>query len=503
MIKTIVVLMVCLYGACGQETKTPVAEIKSAVADAKLAIVESKAPQNVYLSAQPYIVSIEIRATLAAYSDEGTTYGTGSILDKDQGIILTNAHVAKSEGVIDHYDVTLFNGQVVQAQLLYTDPWHDFALLKVNPDDLKEVPASLPTIRNAVNLGEHVFIIGKNENKHFSMHEGTVANPFESTEVLSGQVFRISLNAQGGASGSPVFNSDGKVIGFIYASNGVTSAFAFPIDYALDALDMIKSKKKPTRVGTGVILTLTALEDLVRHDGLAAAKAEELKRKYPLSFSRVLTVSTSLVDSPASKHFKAGDIIVKVNDQEVGPSLYKMDLIINAASADKTVKFDIIRHGKEMTLAVETYNLHEHMVKRMLNFGKAVFYEADDMIVRRTGAPRGVFVSNLKPGGGFFDQIPVLQRKNGANTGLVRIESVDGTPIKSLDDFVKIIPDLMKKRDFYITIRNFGAEFGFNGDIHFSQGEQIKYIPYRSTDGLPELYTFNDDKHVWELKVIQ
>lgn len=464
---------------------------------------ETKGVQNLYLNSQPYIVSIEIRTTLAAYSEEGTTYGTGSILDKEKGIILTNAHVAKPEGVIDHYDVTLFNGRVVQAQLLYADPWHDFALLKVNPDDLKEVPASIPVARNAVNLGEHVFIIGKNENRHFSMHEGTIANPFESTEVLPGQVFRISLNAQGGSSGSPVFNTEGKVVGFIYASNGVTSAFAFPIDYALDALDAIKDGKKPVRVGTGVILTLTALEDLVRHDGLNAATAEELKQKFPLSFSRVLTLSTSLVGSPASTEFKPGDIVMKVNDQEIGPSLYKMDKIINTDGAGKTVKFDIIRHGKEMTLNVGTYNLHERSIKRMLNFGKAIFYETDDMILRRTGAPRGIFVSNLKPGGGFFDQIPVLQRKSGVSLGLVSIESIDGVPIKSLDDFVKIIPNLMKKKDFYMTLRNFGAEFGFNGDIHFSQGEQIKYIPYRTTDGLPELYTFNDEKHVWELAIIQ
>ncbi|MES2252376.1 MAG: trypsin-like peptidase domain-containing protein [Pseudomonadota bacterium] len=460
---------------------------------------------NLYISSQPYIVSIEIRTTLAGYSEEGTTYGTGAILDKDQGYILTNAHVAKPDGVIDHYDVTLHDGTVIQAQLLYADPWHDFAILKADPNMLKSIPNSMPTKRNAVHLGEPVLIIGKNENNHFSSQTGTIASAFETSDVLPGQVFRISLNAQGGASGSPIFNKNGKVIGFLYASNGLTSAFAIPIDYALDALEFIKQGKKPPRFGTGAILGFTALEDLVRYDSFPTDKAEAIKQKFPLAFSRVLNVRTTLKGSPAEEHLMPGDTLIKINGNDVGPSLYSLDRIANeeGEKGAKKITFEIIRHGETKTIDVGLYDLNAYRLKRMLHFGKAVFYEVDDEIVRRTNATRGVFVTNRKPGGGFHDQIPAIHRSSGSSASLVSITNVDGTAIENLDQLIKLLPELMKKKDFYIKIRNFGAEFGYNNEPYFVQNEQIRYIPYRTTDGLPEFYTFNEEKHNWEMQIIQ
>lgn len=461
---------------------------------------------NLYISSQPYIVSIEIRTTLAGYSEEGTSYGTGAILDKEQGYILTNSHVAKPDGVIDHYDVTLHDGTVIKAQLFYVDPWHDFAILKTDPKSLKNIPNSMPTKRNSVHLGAPVLIIGKNENNHFSSQTGTVASAFETSDVLPGQVFRISLNAQGGASGSPVFNAEGKVIGFLYASNGLTSAFAIPIDYALDALDYISKNKTPPRYGTGAIFGFTTLSDLVRYDSFPKDKADEIKQKFPLAFNRVLTVRTSLKGSPAEEHLLAGDTLIKINGQDVSPSLYDLDKITNeeGEKGSKKITFDIIRHGESKKIDVDLYDLNTYTLKRMLHFGKAVFYELDDAIVRRTNAPRGVFVTNRKPGGGFYDQIPAIQRSGGSGTSsLVAITNIDGTPIQTLDDFIKLLPKLMKKKDFYIQIRNFGTEFGYNNEPYFLQNDQIRYVPYCATDGLPELYTFDNEKHIWEMKIIQ
>ena len=462
--------------------------------------------ENLYISSQPYIVSIEIRTTLAGYSEEGTSYGTGAILNKDQGYILTNAHVAKPDGVIDHYDVTLHDGTVIKAQLFYVDPWHDFAILKTDPEKLRNIPNSMPTKRNAVQLGDPVLIIGKNENNHFSSQTGTIASAFETSDVLPGQVFRISLNAQGGASGSPVFNAEGNIIGFLYASNGLTSAFAIPIDYALDVLEYISKNKTPPRYGTGAIFGFTTLSDLVRYDSFPGEKADEIKQKFPLAFSRVLTVRTTLKGSPSEEQLMAGDALIKINGQDIGPSLYDLDKITNeeGAKGSKKITFDIIRHGEPKKIDVGLYDLNTYTLRRMLHFGKAIFYEIDDSIVRRTNAPRGVFVTNRKPGGGFYDQIPAIQRSGGGGTSsLVAIMNIDGNPIQTLDDFIKLLPNLMKKKDFYIKIRNFGTEFGYNNEPYFLQNDQLRYIPYCATDGLPELYTFDNEKHVWEMKIIQ
>lgn len=56
---------------------------------------------------RPYIVSIKTRSTVAAYNSEGTTSGTGSIIDKKNGILLTNAHVVGVDKVVPYYEITL------------------------------------------------------------------------------------------------------------------------------------------------------------------------------------------------------------------------------------------------------------------------------------------------------------------------------------------------------------------------------------------------------------
>jgi hypothetical protein len=124
-------------------------------------------------------------------------------------------------------------------------------------------------------------------------------------------------------------------------------------------------------------------------------------------------------------------------------------------------------------------------------------------MIRRTGARDArVFVTNIRPGGGFFDKIPMLPRSNGSGAALVAITEIEGIPIKTLDDVIACIPDLMKKRDFYIKIKNFGTEFGFSNTLYFSQSEQIRFISYRRADGLPEIYTFDPTNRQWQTTVI-
>lgn len=486
-------------------TQTPVPRDVQQYHEHNKSEIADNSQQSLYLTMQPYIVSIEIRTAEAAYSNPGTSFGTGSILDKEKGIILTNAHVATPDGIIDHYDITLHDGSVCKANLIYFDPWHDFALLQTDPNNLKSIPKSLTTLRQGVQLGEPVLIIGKNENKHFSMQTGTVANPHETTEQLPGECFRISLNAQGGASGSPIINTKGQVIGLLYASNGTTSAFALPIDYALDALDAIIKGEKPKRFGTGAIFQLTTLEDLVRYDNLDLQTMTKYTQKFPNAFNRGITVKGVLAQSPAQTLLEAGDLILKVNNHDVGPSLYHLDKIINEESEPRkgVMVFEIIRHGKAKKIQVATYNLHDRSIRQIIQFGKAMFFEINDEIMQRTGAPRGVFISNLKPGGSFYDVLPALTSKTSYLKGLIALTHIEDKPINTLDDIKKIIPDLIKKVNFYIRIKNYGTELVYNNEFSFSQDTQIKYVSYYSSDGLPELYTLNADTQKWELSLIK
>lgn len=93
----------------------------------------------------------------------GRSYGTGFVVDKQKGIILTNRHVVSTGPV--RVDVVFSNRQELEGTVLYTDPLHDFAFLRFNASsshqhDIEEIaldPAaaavSPPTQQKCANDG--------------------------------------------------------------------------------------------------------------------------------------------------------------------------------------------------------------------------------------------------------------------------------------------------------------------------------------------------------------
>lgn len=461
--------------------------------------------QESYARMQKYVVSIEMRSIEAAYTSLGTKYGTGAIVDKENGVIVTNRHVACPDSVVERYEVTLFDGSVVTGRLLYSDPWHDFAFLKVDPKDLQQIPQSLPLRSKNVSLGEPVMIIGKNENKHFSVQTGTVASPYEVSQDLSGQTFRISLNAQGGASGSPVLDEKGNAAGLLFSSNGFTGAYALPMKYIIEALSYLKNNKIPVRYGTGVVFDLVSLNDLIRHDGFDAKKADEYTEKYPDAFNRILVVKSVLKNSPAFGLLQSGDVLMEIQGKECGPTHYDVDKILNleGEKAAKEVQLTVVRNGKLLKVNVPLYNLQSNKISRFIIFGKAVFVEADDFLSQLTGSEKAVFISKTKPGGSFFDKLPCLAGDDGTSKCLIRVSSIKGQPIKKLDDIKDVVLKLSKVSDFSMMIRNFGAEMGYDRQYFFSQHDQIKYISHHSDAEEHAVdFVFDEKSGKWERKEI-
>lgn len=454
-------------------------------------------------SSQEFIVSIKVRSAVTAYSAAGSFFGTGCIIDKKNGLLLTNAHVTGVDNVAASYEVTLYNGKEIKARLFYFDPWHDFAFLKVDPADLHDIHSEMQPSFDVVASGEPVYIIGKNENKHFSVQTGTIANYYESSGNLPNQVFRISLNAQGGASGSPVFNNAGKVIGLVHASNTLTSALALPVAYAYDALAYFQQNKKPARHSTGIVVEYLSLDDAVRFYSFPSKMAEKYLKRFPDSFNRILIIQSILAGTPAEKSIQVGDVIISVNGIEIGPDLYKMDQIVNEAilkNPEKLIEFKVIRIGEEKTIQLASYDLSSRKINKLVSFGGAIFYEADDAITYRTGVVgHRVFITNIRAGSSFFEKMPVLPNSTSA---IVAVSSINGKQIQSLDDIIAIIPALIKQQDFHMVFHNYGVDFGFNNSPIFSQGSRIQHISYNRSDGLPELYKFNDKTHEWKVDPI-
>jgi S1-C subfamily serine protease len=448
------------------------------------------------------VVSIKGRSNHSAYDFSGEYFGTGFLVDKKQGIIATNRHIVKP-GTVVNYEVKFFNGHEIEASLIYYDPWQDFAFIKVNPAELYEEVAELKLADKEAFLNQSVFMIGNNQGQDFSMQTGRISSLYEQSGSFPTQSLRISLNAKGGSSGSPVFNKSGDVIAINHSGDDV-SAIALPSKYLIDSLKYIKEGAQPKRFHFGAITDFYSIDKAIKYDNFPREKAKGYASKYVSSFNKTLRVEFVLHDSPAEGKIFPGDIIWEVNGQEIGPRLYLLDKIMNETT-DKVIKLGIIRHGKFITIDMPLYDLHAYSIKKIVQFGGAYFYEFDDFKRTTLGAEseNRVFVTNIKPGSSFYDRFPPIPIDNTDKLA-INILELNHMPVKNLDDLIKLIPELIKKKHFTVTYANYATSWlSYSYLYYFNRSPSISEVTYDPMDNEPVIYNFDPKQFKWITEAIK
>ena len=133
--------------------------------------------------------------------------GTGFIVN-ERGYILTNAHIIEGGQLIY---VRAYDGSQYRAETIKTDPELDLGLVRI---------VSAPRIFSAVTIGnsndakrgDPITVIGNPLGARF---EHSVLSGIISGSNREKGLLQLSIPAYGGLSGSPVFNSQGKVIAII------------------------------------------------------------------------------------------------------------------------------------------------------------------------------------------------------------------------------------------------------------------------------------------------
>ena len=162
--------------------------------------------QKVIDKAKKAVVTIHGNASLTAYNNAGNWSGTGFLVNKRKGLVLTNAHVAGG-AVIGTYYLFFHDGTRADAKVLYYDPWQDYAFLQVDP---KAIPRDVTEIKFSTKdpvMNQPAFVIGNNEGKNFSIHTGNVSSIYEIEGLMPQHSIILSLNTKGGSSGSPILNN--------------------------------------------------------------------------------------------------------------------------------------------------------------------------------------------------------------------------------------------------------------------------------------------------------
>ena len=442
------------------------------------------------------IVTINSRVSVSAYLNTGNWSGTGFITDLQDGIIITNNHVI-SPGSVGSYFITFHNGKEAEAKVIYYDNYQDFAVLKVNIDDMPTDINKIDFTDKSPALGDEVFIVGNTEGQGFSFHSGYLSDLYNIIGDMPQGTYIINMNSAGGASGSPVLNSENKAIGIIFGG-GKTHSIALKASYIQYALQALKAKQTPARKHIGVITELYSLDKAVRHRAFPKEEIAKYISANPDMRNRAIVVRSIIAGSTAESVLLPGDIIWAAEGKQIGADLAILDDIMNNAKGNE-LKLLIYREGQKLEKVVKLYDLNKNKISRMLDFAGALFFEADDFASSKSGLPlKSVTLVNVM-GGSSFSNIPEMYVQNYKNIYRIAIKSIDGQKINSLDDLISMSNKLIKKKFVSVHYKNYQPYFPvFNGDAFISSQEDlVADITFDSIDINPRVLRFDENINEW------
>ena len=194
--------------------------------------------------------TVKVRGTVVwpfAPEQPGTGSGTGFIIDRDKGWILTNAHVAKRSPSTVEIAVGDAESEWIAVDRVYVDNHLDIAVLKVTADKLPgDAMAAKLGCTQTVKQGETIVAYGHPINLNFTATRGIVS----SVRTLGSQEFvQMDANINPGNSGGPLLAvASAEVIGIntlnIAGAPGLGLAVA--IRHVCPVVDLLAKGEDPS-----------------------------------------------------------------------------------------------------------------------------------------------------------------------------------------------------------------------------------------------------------------
>ena len=285
-------------------------------------------------------------------SNKVASTGSGFVykIDDKYGYIMTNEHVVEGANKLT---VVMTNKKEVEATKLGGDEYLDIAVLRIPVSEVLKVAEIGST--ESLKLGDTIFTIGSPVGEEYY---NTV-----TSGIISGidRLVTVSVNAQSdwimkvsqvdaainpGNSGGPLMNSNGEVIGvnsLKLVDNSIEGmGFSIKIEDAMAHVEELENSKEIERPMLGITL-------------LNASETRALL-SYGISLDKDITsgvVIISVVDGSGidKAGLKKGDVITKIDNEEIGSQAYLKYVLYKYSVGDK-IKVTYSRDGKTKTANV-------------------------------------------------------------------------------------------------------------------------------------------------------
>src|SRR5438045_4664852 len=274
---------------------------------------------------------------------EAGSLGSGFIISPD-GYIVTNNHLIQGltgTGTVDTVTVITTDRKEYTARIIGRDETSDLALLKIEAHNLPFVQWGDST---KARVGDWVLAIGDPYGVGSTVTAGIISALHRGITGVGAYDRYIQTDAaiNMGNSGGPMFDLNGNVIGINSALISPTGAsvgigLAIPAEAAKPVIDALMRGQRPSRGYLGASLQPVD-EDLAPSLGIPKDSGEIVRSLVP--------------GAPgALAGLQQGDVIVKVNGQQVTPDATVSYLIANSPVGTR-IPAQIIRARRRATVTV-------------------------------------------------------------------------------------------------------------------------------------------------------
>jgi serine protease Do/serine protease DegQ len=267
--------------------------------------------------------------------------GSGVIINKNKGYIITNNHViAKAKDI----KVKLQDGREFKATLVGSDPASDIAVIKIKAKKLKSLKFANS---DKLRVGDFVVAIGNPFGIGQTVTSGIISALGRSGLGIEAYENFIQTDASinPGNSGGALVNLRGELVGIntaIIGSKGVSGSvgigLAIPVNMALDITEQLLKYGKVKRGYLGV-----SAQDLTT----------DLSKAFGINTYKGAIITRVTKGSPADKAgIKIGDVVTKINNENI-ENASSMRNKIGLLKINSSITMEINRKGKIISTKVK------------------------------------------------------------------------------------------------------------------------------------------------------